>query len=72
MINKRTYLFVIYISEVQTNMLSKNDDYGYIQMFINYLKQIIDMIVALFNGMGSSNTTTPDAGEEDKKEENAG
>ena len=67
MINKRTYLFVIYISEVQTNMLSKNDDYGYIQTFIDFLKQIIDMIVALFNGMGNSS-----AGEEEKKEENAG
>lgn len=64
MINKRTYLFVINISEVQTNMLSKNDDYGYIQTFIDFLKQIIDMIVALFNGMGSSNTTTPDAGDD--------
>lgn len=53
-------------------MLSKNDDYGYIQTFIDFLKQIIDMIVALFNGMGSSNTTTPDAGDEDKKEETAG
>lgn len=45
-------------------MLSKNDDYGYIQTFIDFLKQIIDMIVALFNGMGSSNTTTPDAGDD--------
>ena len=69
MINKRTYLFVIYISEVQTNMPSKKDDYAYIQTFIDFLKQIINMIVALFNGMGSSNTTTPDAGDDAVKPE---
>ena len=48
-------------------MLSTKDDYGYIQTFIDFLKQIIDMIVALFNGMGSSNTTTPDAGDDAEK-----
>ena len=48
-------------------LLSKNDDYAYIQTFIDFLKQIIEMITKLFSGMGG--TAAP---EEDKKEENAG
>lgn len=31
-------------------MISKNDDYGYIQQFIEYLKEIFDMIMKLFKG----------------------
>lgn len=31
-------------------LIGKNDDYAWIQTFIDYLKQIIDMIVKLFSG----------------------
>lgn len=31
-------------------MLDKNDNYAWIQTFIDYLKQIIDMLLKLFNG----------------------
>lgn len=39
-------------------MITNKDDYGYIAVFIDYLKQIIDMIVKLFNGMGKSDDDT--------------
>ncbi len=38
-------------------MLDKNDSYAWIQTFIDYLKQIIDMILKLFNGMSASGST---------------
>lgn len=31
-------------------MITKNDDYGYIQQFIEYLRQIIEMLMKLFKG----------------------
>lgn len=31
-------------------MLTNKDDYGYIQVFIDYLKQLFDMIMKLFRG----------------------
>lgn len=39
-------------------MLTSKDDYGYIAVFIDYLRQIIDMIVKLFNSLGNSNDDT--------------
>lgn len=41
-------------------MLTNKDDYGYIQVFIDYLKQIIDLIVKLFGGLGSNNDAADD------------
>lgn len=49
-------------------MISKNDDYGYIQQFIEFLQQIIDMITKLFSGM-SSNADSKDDTAADKTEE---
>lgn len=36
-------------------MITNKDDYAYIQVFIDYLKQIIDMLMKLFKG--SDDTT---------------
>lgn len=30
--------------------MTHDSDYGYIQVFINFLKQILEMIMGLFNG----------------------
>jgi|GEM_PF-1723453 len=38
-------------------IIGKNDDYAWIQTFIDYLKQIIDMIIKLFSGMSGSDST---------------
>ncbi len=47
-------------------MLTNKDDYGYIQVFINYLKEIIDMLLKLFKGSSDDTTTTAPAVEEIK------
>ena len=44
-------------------MLTANEDYAWIQTFIDYLKEIIDMIMKLFKG---SDDTTPTAPAEDE------
>lgn len=38
-------------------MIGKNDDYAWIQTFIDYLKEIIDMIMKLFKGSDESTAT---------------
>ncbi len=43
-------------------MISKNDDYGYIQQFMEYLKQIIDMIMKLFKGSDDAADTETNNG----------
>lgn len=43
-------------------MIDKNQDYGYIAVFIQYLKDIIDMLVKLFSGV-SKEEETPAEGE---------
>jgi hypothetical protein len=40
-----------------TNIGVKDSDYDYIETFINYLREIIEIIVNLFKGLGSSSTT---------------
>lgn len=38
-------------------LIGKNDDYAWIQTFIDYLKQIIDMIMKLFGSANTEDTT---------------
>lgn len=35
-------------------MVTNKDDYGYIATFIDFLRQIIEIIKGLFSGLGSS------------------
>lgn len=37
--------------------IDANNDYGYIETFIEYLREIIKIIVDLFKGLGNSSTT---------------
>ena len=42
--------------------MTHDSDYGYIQVFIDFLKQILEMIMSLFNGgAAKEETETPDA-----------
>ncbi len=38
-------------------IIGKNDDYAWIQTFIDYLKQIIDMIMKLFGSASADDST---------------
>ena len=38
-------------------IIGKNDDYSWIQTFIDYLKEIIDMIMKLFGSVNTEDTT---------------
>lgn len=38
-------------------IIGKNDDYAWIQTFIDYLKEIIDMIMKLFGSVNTEDTT---------------
>lgn len=44
-------------------MVTGNDDYGYIAQFIEYLRQLIDIIVNLFKGLQADDPApeTPEA-----------
>ncbi len=38
-------------------IIGKNDNYAWIQTFIDYLKEIIDMIMKLFGSVNTEDTT---------------
>ena len=48
-------------------MLTGKDDYAYIQVFIDYLKEIIDMLLKLFRGSSDDTTTTTAPAVEENK-----
>ncbi len=38
-------------------IIGKNDNYAWIQTFIDYLKEIIDMLMKLFGSVNTEDTT---------------